>query len=261
MNLLTGRIKNLRNSLDFWIRTRLKISRGNYNPENESKTNLFNNQLLVEKEYEFFEKYNLENLKNNSTRLNYLENLYRIDILNSSLELNQNNDINILDIGSKNWFYAPAEWHFFKYKSFNKDISLTGIEIDPYRLYQNLCTRYDYAMYYIKNLDNTRYIGQNLLDHGGKYDYITWFFPFVTCEPLLHWGLPLNCFSPDELMIKAYSLLKKDGRILIMNQGSHEYEIQSAMLDKLNIPYIQNGIFESVFLEYEAERFITIITK
>lgn len=261
MNLLTTGIKNIRNSLDFWIRNRIKISRGAYCPKNEPKDGLFYDQELSGKEREFFEKYQLDNLKNNSTRLNYLENLYRIDILNSYLELNHNNNISILDIGSKNWFYAPAEWHFFRYQGFDKDINLTGIEIDPYRLYQNLYSRQDYAEYYIKNLENTRYIGQNLLEHRDSYDYITWFFPFVTQEPLLHWGLPLKCFSPEILMKKAYDLLKEGGRILIINQGIREYEIQSTMLDRLNIPYLQKGKFESIFLEYDEERFITIVVK
>ncbi|EKE04211.1 MAG: hypothetical protein ACD_20C00097G0028 [uncultured bacterium] len=261
-------IKNLFNSLDFWLRRKIKFSRGTYFIKNEPKTELFDHlnnkdrQAAELKEREYFQRYNLYELKDNSTRRNYLENLYTIELLEQNLNPSPSNkDISILDIGSKNWFYAEGEYNFFKYANFDKTIQLTGIEIDAYRLYTNLYSRYDYAKAYIKNLENTSYIADDLMNHQGQYDYITWFLPFVTPNPLLNWGLPLKHFKPEDMLCKAYNLLKPGGKMLIVNQGEKEHLIQKKLLESLNINYDSKGEFESIFLYYNYKRFITVVNK
>jgi len=291
-------LKNLYNETDFFFRRNIRLKR-KYTGKNEPKENLFNDfsgekrQTAEEKEKLYFEKYHLQEFKDNSTRRNYLENLAVIELLENSLDLSPTleaclNMIKILDIGSKNWFYASGEWSFFKYsllrhceqseaihllnnsdwierslRRSNHDnaIELDGIEIDAFRVYSDLHTRWDYAQYYIKNLANSRYIAKDFLYHKEKYDYIIWFFPFVTEFPLQEWGLPLSKFKPVEMLRHAYDSLNPCGKILIVNQDEKEYAIQEELIKNLNISYEKKGDFKNSFLEFERKRCVTIVFK
>lgn len=260
-------IKNLKNKIDFYIREKIKFKRNNFFIKNEDKTNLFEEtnysirENIIKKEKEFFNKYHLNDLKDNSTIYNYKENLYIIDLL-TKIDLDISNDfIKILDIGSKNWFYARGEYNFFKYHKFKKNIEMTGIELDAYRVYTSFYSRYDSAAFHIKNLENTRYIAGDLLKHNEKYDFITWFFPFVIKEPLLYWGLPLDFYLPEKMLKHAYSLLKKGGTMIILNQGIKEFEKQKELLKALNIKFKEYGEFKSEFLSYKHCRYCLKVYK
>jgi len=272
--------KNLYNEIDFFFRKNIRLKR-KYTGKNEPKEKLFEyfpcdkRQLVEEKEKFYLEKYQLQEFKNNSTCRNYLENLAIIELLESFLALtSEKNIIKILDIGSKNWFYASGEWHFFKYlmnrhsehpmdapRNDDRIIYIDGIELDAFRVYSDLHTRWDYAQFYIKNLQNTRYIAKDFLCHNGKYDYIIWFFPFVTEFPLQEWGLPLSKFKPAEMLKHAYDSLNPGGKILIVNQDEKEYAIQENLLKNLNLHYEKKGDFKNSFLEFERQRCVTIVFK
>jgi hypothetical protein len=268
MNFIYFAIKNIKNTIDFYVRNKFRFSRGEYPLINEPKHDLFRGCSgdVQEKESLFFKKYNLEILKNNSTKRNYLENLYIIELLEKLEDIGMNientgNMARILDIGSKNWFYAQGEHSFFSNHYNPSNIFLTGIEIDAFRLYSSFYTRYDAAMRYIKGLDNTRYIAGDLLKHNENYDYIIWLFPFLTKYPLLKWGLPLKHLKPERMLLHAHNLLNSGGKMIIVNQGEEENKIQHEFLYKHNIPFEAKGIFKSHFLEYEAERFINVVVK
>ncbi len=262
-------IKNLQNKLDFELRKKIKWSKGEYNPPNEQKDNLFENfsfkkaKIAIEKESYYLKKYHLEHFKNNSKKRTYLENLAMIELLENHLKIpEEQNNIKLLDIGSKNWFYAVGEYHFFKYNN-NSDrtIFLNGIELDANRLYSDLHSRKDYALYHIKDLANARYITGNLLEHQEKYDYITWFFPFLTPKPLIEWGLPLNYLKPTQMLEHAINLLKPKGKMIILNQGNQEYQIQKNLLEKTKISFSQEGEATSIFINYENTRLVTLLKK
>ncbi len=258
-------IKNLRNKIDFFLRKNIRFSR-KYTGKNEPKEKLFDglpveNKIAArEKEKLFLQKYGLERLKNNSSRRNYLENLAIIELLNNYITVDRNSP-KILDIGSKNWFYAAGEYNFFKYESLEKEVWLDGLEIDAFRVYSNFYTRRDYALYYTRELKNCRYIPQDLLNHHEKYDYIIWLFPFVTENPLLEWGLPLNVFKPLEMLKHAAGLLDFGGHMLIVNQDENEYLTQEDLINQLNLNYSKKGIFKSSFIEYEHDRYVTLVKK
>lgn len=283
-------IKSFYNELDFFFRRNIKLKR-KYSGKNEPKENFFghfsgeNKKIAEEKEKLYLEKYHLQGLKENSTCRNYLENLAVIELLEScfftptpcpppsregelslvrgeaphQLPENNKNIIKVLDIGSKNWFYASGEWSFYKYGGGEREIFLDGIEIDAFRVYSDFHTRYDYAQFYIKNLPNTRYITKDFMEHNDKYDFIVWFFPFVTEFPLLEWGLPLSRFKPAEMLRHAYECLNENGKILIVNQDETEYEIQEELIRDLNLAYEKLGEFKNSFVEFERKRYVTIV--
>jgi len=255
------------NDIDFFFRQNIRPKR-KYKGKNEPKEDLFTHftgekkQTAEEKEKFYLEKYKLHQLKENSTCRNYLENLAVIELLENFLcDKEEKKPLRVLDIGSKNWFYASGEWCFFKHNSQNGDVFLDGIEIDAFRLYSDFHTRYDYAHFYIKNLENTRYIAKDFLKHNEKYDFIIWFFPFVTKYPLLEWGLPLSKFKPSEMLRHAYESLNQGGKLLIVNQDENEYAIHENLINELNIPYEKKGDFQNSFLEFERKRYCTVIAR
>lgn len=222
---------DLKNNIDFFIRSNTKFTRKNFVEKNE--------KILFR---------------------NYLENLYTFDLLAQNFKLYSTSNLRVLDIGCKNFFYAQGEYQFFK--TFSIDVKLDGIELDAYRLYSNLYSRYETAKFFIKGNNNIRYIADNLLNLNNiEYDCIVWFLPFVKIEPLQYWGLPKKYFLPEKLLHHAYSLLKENGQMLIVNQGVEEAQLQKNLLDRLNIKYIDKGIVKSEFLEYKNDRYAFLIIK
>ena len=247
---------NIKNNIDFFLRKNIKISRKNYSEINEIKDELeFSKEELI-LESELIHKYKLEKYKNNSTVINYCQNLYLISILNKYFDIKSKPDLTILDIGSKNWFYAPAEYYYFK--RYCKNIFLDGVEIDAYRLYANFYNRLEVAKFYIKDLPNTNYIPDDLMNINKSYDYIVWILPFVLRHPLRAWGLPDNLFKPQKLFEHAYSLLKQNGKMLIINQTKEEFEAQIKIINGLTSTSTK---LESPFYEYKYQRFLTIVEK
>lgn len=222
--------EDLRNSFDFFVRSKTRFSRKNF----------------VEKNAKLLER-------------NKLENLYTKDVLSNYFTKILREKVRVLDIGCKNWFYAQGEYEFFK--EFSKDVLLDGVEIDPYRLNYKFYSRYEISKYYTKGLEGINYICGNLLDINKKYDYIVWFLPFVVIEPHIFWGLPKKYFYPEKLLQHAYSLLNPEGEMLIINQGEHEANAQRVLLEKLGYNYKDLGEIESQYFEYKNKRYGFLVIK
>ena len=220
----------IRNNIDFFIRSHIRFSRKNF---------VEKNTLMIER--------------------NEKENLYTYQILENFFNKNSKKHLSILDIGCKNWFYAKGEHQYFN--SFCDDFELDGIELDAYRLYSNFYNRYEVAKYHIKKLKNTTYIAGNLLELNKTYDYIIWFLPFVVDTPHIAWGLPKRLFYPEKLLMHAYKLLNKDGQMLIINQGLVEAEEQKKFLENLNIPYRELGEIKNEHFKYQNQRYGYLIKK
>ncbi len=214
--------QDLKNRFDFFIRSHTKFSRKNYRGEIEN----------AESDYVF-------------------------DILNQNLKLSKRENIKVLDIGSKNWAYVRGEYKFFK--QFCTNLQLDGVEIDAYRLYANLYSRYEAAGFYTKGLKGVNYYADNLLNIKEEYDYIIWLLPFVTPYPHRSWGLPEKYFMPEKLLEHAYGLLREE--MLIVNQGEEEAEIQKILFEKSGILYEPLGRILSDCLEFKNNRYGYIVRK
>lgn len=245
---------NLRNSFDFFLRNKIRFSRKNYTEENEDKSSLgFLREECIREKF-LVAEYGFDGYKNNSTVVNYCQNLSILDVFDKYLDVETSDKLSVLDIGSKNWFYAPAEYSFFK--KYSRLLELDGVELDAYRLYANLYTRYEVAKYYTKDLPETNYITGNVLDITKKYDYIIWILPFMTRYPLRRWGLPDKYFEPERLFEHALSLLNKGGKMVIINQGETEYEIQKQIAgDRI----VYSTELQTGFYNYSHKRFLSII--
>ena len=245
--------ENIKNNIDFFIREHLNFSRKNYTETPEDKVGLFASQKALEKEKTLFEKYDLAFLKTNTTRLNYLENLYVLDILDQNIKIEQKNNLKILDLGCKNWAYAKGEYFFFK--KYSPQITLDGIELDTNRLYTNFYSRGEVAKFNKKPLECTNYIKGDFLNHNEKYDFILWFLPFIFENPHLKWGLPFKYFQPQKMLAHAFQSLNPDGEILIVNQGEVEFEAQKKLCEELKISYSELGELKNEFLSFPHKMF------
>ena len=251
-------IDNLRNKFDFFLRNKITFSRKNYSEKPQNIEEVFQN----EKQKRFFETIKQtygSDLAENTTQRNFLGNLYYLVAFDKYLSKQNSEFLSVLDIGSKNWAYVKSEYTFFK--SFAKDFVLNGIELDAYRLYSNFYNRYEIAKFYTKDLPKANYIAGDFLKHTGNYDYIIWSLPFIIEYPLVKWGLPLEFFQPEKMLIHAYELLNKNGELLIINQGEEEYKIQKSMYEKLNIPYIPLGEIEDCFNLFKHKRYCSKVIK
>ena len=256
-------LDNLKNRFDFFMRNHITFSRKNYtegvNQENAVNfENIFENDEQKNLYLALIQKYDL-NPFYNLNKVNFLTNLHYLAVFDKYISPPQKENVSVLDIGSKNWNYAGSEYAFFK--KYAKSLTLTGIELDGYRLCTNLYNRYEIAKFYTKCLPNTNYIIGDFMEHNEKYDYIIWILPFITEYPHLKWGLPLKYFQPEKMLEHAHNLLNKNGEMLIINQGETEYKIQTELNKKLNLNYEPTGEIKSICSPFKNKRFCSKIIK
>ena len=247
---------NLKNKIDFYIRKKMKFSRKGYFEEAEDLSNIYGDELK-QRENDLHKKYGFEYFKE-MTEQNYRENLYMLDVLDKYFKINPKEKIEALDIGCKNWNYVKGQYTFFK--KYCENLSLKGIEIDAYRLYWNFYSRYEVAKFYKRGLKNTRYIPKDFMNYDEKFDYLTWFLPFVREYPHMRWGLPLEYFNPKKMLWHAYFSLKTGGKLFIVNQSEIEYNIQKNLLKECAIQFKEIGEVKSDFLHHKYKRFALVVT-
>lgn len=125
----------------------------------------------------------------------------------------------VADVGCANFWYARTLHAFFR------PATLTGVDVEGFRLYPTGYSRYDAARGYIAGLSQTSFLVANYCEVETKADVITAWFPFVTPSPVLAWRLPLTVFSPERLFDRIARNLTSQGLFFMVNQGSDEAAI------------------------------------
>jgi hypothetical protein len=178
------------------------------------------------------EKMNEESLRQ---ALFYAWVLERVPVQAPSLQ----KPAKVLDLGSKNFVYVPAlarflSQHFSRY-------SLTGLEIDPYRVYRDFYRRGDYAKYYASIAVGNLRGGSEIQYETGDWllwkptehwDLITCFFPFLYEDLHDRFGLRPSSFSPAKFYEKA---LKNADQVLFFHQGKKERDDSIALIQKMRL--------------------------
>ncbi|MEK7263563.1 MAG: hypothetical protein AAB071_03520 [Bacteroidota bacterium] len=255
-------LRALLHNVPFTIRSSFRWSRGFYKEKNEQKENLFaeraNEKFLIESALKLKQTYKLDFLYSHSSAERYLESLTYLDYLVqlfSTVKLPEN--ISFLDVGVKNWAYVEGVYRFLEKHA--EQFNLKGIELDAFRVYRNFYSRTDYARSFIQHLKHTSFECGDVMQHRSKYDIISCFLPFVFIEPTLAWGLPEKYFQPQKFIRHLFSLLKKDGILIIVNQGKDENDEQQKIFrecfsdDELEIEW--NGQMRESFFLYKYQRF------
>ncbi len=120
------------------------------------------------------------------------------------------------DVGSSNFWYARALRAFFR------PTTLTGIEVEGYRIYPNGYSRWDYAQGYVQGLPRTKFVVADYAKYVEPADTIISWYPFVTPAPVLAWRMPLGLFAPQALFSRIASNLNPSGLFVMINQGPNE---------------------------------------
>jgi hypothetical protein len=260
------------NAIDYPLRQFFRWQRKNFVLQNEEKTSLFSEfepepkaKLVGLAEY-YNSQYQLSSLYSSSTRKNYLENLYYLEMLESALkvlEISFGTEIHAADIGVADWFYVRSLYALLKNFARNGDRSviLDGYEIDAFRVYSDAYSRIDHAMAYCRNLKNVSYIPKDFTPTEGFYDIIFLLFPFVLLENHLDWGLPINSFTPHQLVRDIWASIKEGGAVVIVNQGKEEQKKQIELLKEIRVPIYCSYEFKSNFYQYSFPRYVVSIIK
>ncbi|MBM3266586.1 MAG: hypothetical protein FJZ01_02970 [Candidatus Sericytochromatia bacterium] len=128
----------------------------------------------------------------------------------------------VLDIGAKNWHYVRALWALLAgHGGRRRDVALTGIEIDPFVVYRDGHSRYDWARRYASTCPGARYVPGDALAHREAYDLVLLLFPIMLEEEHLDWGLPLEHFRPADLLAHAYDRVRAGGALVV---ATYDYE-------------------------------------
>jgi hypothetical protein len=260
-------IDRFRNAIDFPLRQWLHWRRPGLKIRNEEKFGLY--AALTEKERlscereagRMLEQYHLQSFFENSSRSNYCENLFYLEVLEKTLgELGTKlaEELLIADIGPSSWFYIQAYQAFFRWweAPAGRQVSIEGYEVDPYRVYQNFYSRYDHARAYMAGLENVEYYPVGFEQQAARYDVITMLFPFVFVKDHREWGLPDGIFQPQTLLEDAWNSLKQGGILLVVNQGENEHQKELVMFEEAGIKPAVSTCHDSLLFRYEISRFV-----
>ncbi|MBF0440964.1 MAG: class I SAM-dependent methyltransferase [Oligoflexales bacterium] len=238
-------VRDFKNRIDYSIRNAICLSRGGYSESGTtlelavSRYGLNETKLLHElcSRYHFY-KY-LNKLAETSL-LDNLSHLLLLDRISSNFAVEAPAVETILDVGSKNFCYCLAIREFFyRLKASSsgcpaegENIEITGIEIDPHRMYSNLYCRKAYAEYYMKLCPSAVFLEGDFttFEFNKKFDLITNFYPFVVSGPLVDWGLPKRFFNPAGMIKRVVELLRADGLYFMTNVSQREFDAADGLL-------------------------------
>lgn len=205
-------------------------------------------------------RYHLESFFQDSSPVNYRENLFYLSMLEQALDSCQHRlpaAVEAVDIGPSHWFYVQALHAVLKWWRFpsGRSVVLRGYEVDPYRVYKDLFSRADHAHAHMRGLPGVEYVPRGFTLQAGRLDLITMLFPFVFERDHLEWGLPSPVFQPDALLVSAWNSLKPGGILIIVNQGRDEHLAQRKRLDDHAIPVTAAFQMAPLLFRYSLDRF------
>jgi hypothetical protein len=217
---------SLLNPVFYSLRRIIRFRRKGYrepNQREESPSPHLQAQIQAGRTFELTRKYRLEKLQSRLNPSSFSTTLFHCNMIDeiesrSSLLGELPGRLDILDIGCKFFDSATGLYHAFGCsggREVLRQVRLSGIEIDAWRICRDFHSRHDYAEYYLSLLPgypaDHRFIAGDLLDHRDHYDVITWFHPFLDAYPLLHWGLPGRMLEPGAMFSHAINRIRNGG--------------------------------------------------
>ena len=250
------KIESLLNTVFFYLRRRLKLTRRHY--QETPCRYLCDITEKQRKRIEIINKKYAADFEMHLDLINALENYHILDLLDQMeqrIKTPLPQKARLVDIGSKNFYYARCLQMFFK------PDQLAGIELDAYKMYQNFHTRLSYAQHYILNLPQTQYLAMDFLDFRGSTDIITLFLPFVVEYPLVKWTLPLSRFTPQQIFNHTFSILTEGGYLIMTNQGEEEFILARNHAQNSGFKLIQAFPLTQPLIERDIPVFVSVWQK
>jgi hypothetical protein len=207
-----------RNRIFLNLRSALRFRRPGYREEGKSL------RTFSEAEMALTAKYQLEHVQQRLSPEVFQKNLATLWILEQILDGSKLPPaFSALEPGCQDFSRLPALRAFFRYH--RKKVSLCGIELDAFPILNNLHSRWDKALYYISlERDGTEFQPGDFFRWKQPSELIFSFYPFVSPDPALAWGLP-STFGDGKKWAESFAYnLKEDGLLLVVHQGKWEEE-------------------------------------
>jgi len=258
----------LRNSLDFPLRNLISWKRPlptHNNPDNSLSLSHFPYEIQGQA-VTLLQQYHLYNFHRSFTVFELEVNCYYLDVLTkvfSTIKVEWGAKLRVADVGPSDWFYLPALVQFLRYyqQPQGRNVDLEGFEVDPYRVYADLHSRYDHAQQQCADFHEVVYHPQAFQEQPESFDILIQFFPFLFLKDHLEWGLPRYLFDPEKLFDSMASSLKPGGYWVILNQGDAEHGMQKALVAHRGMKILTSFEFQSVYKQYEKKHWAMVITK
>lgn len=208
------------NRFFFRLRTALKFRRCGYREAGTGDLMLNGAALRLERQYGMarFRPHLQEIIyRKNLSTLAWLENLGPfIGELPAEPE--------VLEAGTQDFSRLPAIRRFLEENA--RVPRVTGLELDPYPILVDLHSRADRAEYYLKvgGASGDCYEGGDFFEWQAQADCVLSFYPFVSTNPALAWGLPAEFGNGRKWAESFARVLRPGGLLLVVHQGDWEEE-------------------------------------
>lgn len=247
---LSEKLHSTRNRLFWSLRSAIRFQRTGYTETCDPKDrdiNVLTLSKAASNAYLDIEaRYNTKPFLNKISYPNYEKNLFTLWSLEQMLPKGWHPS-EILEVGSQDFSRTPAYANFFP------ATKITGIEIDPFPVLRELHSRMDKAKYYISHFaPKSTYEEGDFFKWNKRYELIICFYPFVSTNPALAWGLPANLGNPLLWIHALEKNLTPGALALLVHQGDWEEETFDEVRKKipnqlelverkiLNCPFYQN---------------------
>lgn len=215
---LLDKWRSLWNAFWFFVRRTLRFQRSGYSESTEISPTFSPEALRVNEDYQFTltgKRLAPHHWHRNLATIWYLEQMF------AGVALAK--DLKVLEPGSQNFSRLPSLRAFFGKQ--NGNVQITGIELDAFVPIKGFYSLWDHAQYYIslKN-DNAQFIAGDFFKFVEPADVIVCFYPFVSAEPALAWGLPAAVAGADKWIRAFLRNLKLNGYVFVVHQGDWEEE-------------------------------------
>lgn len=181
-------------------------------------------------------------------------------------------EIRLLDLGSKDFMYAPAlaAWALRRSARHSKRVSIQALELDPYQIYADFFKRGDAAQFFV-NLCH-RHFPSRLDISYSQGDWLTWhpetrptiitsFFPYLFESLHRGVGLPRYAFDPERYYQKILATTERYA--VFFHQGSEEARASKKMMMELEMGRLVSEfkVHENAFLERKHPVHVFVIEK
>lgn len=249
--------------LDFPIRQRIHWRRGAPPLPHASKAGLFEADAAPEAE-RLVQAYQLQDWERVSGRGAFEASLFYLQMLErafTAADVALPERLTAVDVGPSDWFYVQTLHAFLtRWRAPSlRTVQLDGVELDAWRLYQDLRSRADWAEAYIGPLEGVRYLAQDVRHYQQKVQVACMFFPFLFQDDVRRWGLPRRYLQPAALLQHVVSLVQPGGVLFIVNQGEAERDAQHALLAAAGLEIAWSARHVSPLATFEPERYITLV--
>jgi hypothetical protein len=244
-------LHSARNNLFWELRSRLRWSRPGYRETGADELLLQREEAALESEFAF------STYKPYLSADTYRKNLWTLALLEKMLAKHLRSTylpLEILEPGCQDFSRLPALRSFFRKRGVRP--RFTGLELDAYPLLHDFHSRFDKAKYYLnceKSAD--RYEAADFFRWQESADMICCFYPFVSTNPALQWGLPARFGKPEPWIEAFLRNLRPECLLLVVHQGEWEEEDFDAARERLGgLRLLQRESFATDFypLPYPA---------